>query len=111
MFINHALRTAHITHLQDLDGDHEFMLRGLKAVAYVWPRVPYEQFAAMLRDTWRSAFCHLVLVDQDDEMVKGQTSLCPSSILHLKIDYGSLVKENAFAGLSVTSLPFCFLVA
>ena len=104
MRINNALRTIQITRLEELDGQLESKLSILQSVAFTWHGLPFARFAAMLRDTWRRVFCHLVVVDQDAEKVKGQTMMCISSVLGMQIDYSAQLEENSFSGLLV--IPF-----
>ena len=109
MRINNALRTIQITRLEELDRQLESKSSILQAVAFTWHGLSIGQFAVMLRDTWRRVFCHLVVVDQDEEKVKGQTMMCISSVLGLHIDYSAQLEENSFSGLLVSpfSPPFC----
>lgn len=61
-------------------------------VAALWHGIEPDAFRKIIEDTCKRVFCHLVIVDYDLE--KPVSMMSPSSVLHLRIDYSSILNNN-----------------
>jgi hypothetical protein len=61
-----------------------------------WHGVDFQPFIAMLEDTWRRVWCHLVIADHDVAKASGETMMFNSTLADIKIDYSSILDDNRF---------------